>query len=87
MTIRSCYVNIALGCLCRCGGIAALWIFAFTFSDIIQLKEKRQCAAIGVGRQSSRSEGVGNKTKDRASLERSERWGFCFVGTIDLLLY
>jgi hypothetical protein len=23
---------------------------------------------------------VGNKTKDRASLERSERRGFCFVG-------
>ena len=38
-----------------------------------------------MARQSASRAGVRNKTKDQASLERSERRGFCFVGK-DLLV-
>jgi hypothetical protein len=38
------------------------------------------CCKSGQAGQNNRSAGEGNKTKDRASLERSERRGFCFVG-------
>ena len=61
-------------------GDCSVLAFACNSADLIQLKEKSQVAAIRAGRQSSRSAGVGNKTKDRACLELTERRGFCFVG-------
>ncbi len=39
-----------------------------------------QWAANRAGNAKRQQGGVRNKTKDRASLERSERPGFCFVG-------
>jgi len=39
-----------------------------------------QWAANSDGKAKRQQGGVRNKTKDRASLERSERRGFCFVG-------
>ena len=44
-----------------------------------------QWAANRAGKAKRQKGGAGNKTKDRASLERSERWAFCFVGK-DLLV-
>jgi len=39
-----------------------------------------QWAANRAGKAKRQQGGEGNKTKDQASLEHSERWGFCFVG-------
>jgi len=39
-----------------------------------------QWAATSDGKAKRQKGGVRNKTKDQASLERSERRGFCFVG-------
>ena len=45
-----------------------------------------QWAANRAGKAKRQQGGVRNKTKDRASLEHSERWGFCFVGKKNLLM-
>ncbi len=48
--------------------------------------EALQWAVNRAGKAKRQQGGVRNKTKDRASLERSERRGFCFVGKKNLLM-
>ncbi len=50
------------------------------YSDVVLASGALQWAANRAGEAKRQKGGERSKTKDHASLERSERRGFCFVG-------